>query len=118
MLAEGGQIVDEMVVGGADRHHRTSRDRNRPDTLAGRGGARRGSRRDHTCRPAVLPEGIELQEIYPISSDEAAAMDEDCAQINLIYGPPFDPEMLDRGDGDRPVGDIRPLTGSRGLQLR
>jgi hypothetical protein len=35
----------------------------------------------------VLPEGIEIQEIYPIAADEAAEMDEDCAQVNLIYGP-------------------------------
>ncbi len=51
-------------------------------------------------RPTVLPEGIELQEIYPISSDEAAAMDEDCAQMNLVYGPPFDPEGLDDPETD------------------
>jgi hypothetical protein len=46
-------------------------------------------------RPTVLPDGIELQEIYPIPADEAAAMDEDCAQLSLTYGPPFDPEALD-----------------------
>jgi hypothetical protein len=50
-------------------------------------------------RPSVLPEGIELQEIYPIPAEEAAAMDEDCAQINLIYGPPFDAESLDDPEG-------------------
>lgn len=46
-------------------------------------------------RPTVLPEGIELQQIYPIAADEAADMGEGCAQINLMYGPPFDPEALD-----------------------
>ncbi|MGH9216779.1 MAG: hypothetical protein ACRDZS_11025 [Acidimicrobiales bacterium] len=46
-------------------------------------------------RPTVLPEGIEMQELYPISADEAAEIDEGCAQINLVYGPPFDPGVLD-----------------------
>jgi hypothetical protein len=46
-------------------------------------------------RPTVLPDGIELLEIYPIPADEAAAMDEDCARLNLAYGPPFDLEALD-----------------------
>ena len=46
-------------------------------------------------RPTVLPEGVEMLEIYPISADEAAEMDEDCAQINLVYGPPFDPAMVE-----------------------
>ena len=34
--------------------------------------------------PTALPEGVELQEIYPIGADEAAEMGEDCGQIDLV----------------------------------
>lgn len=48
-------------------------------------------------RPTVLPEGIELQEIHPMAAAEAAEMGavEGCAQLNLVYGPPIDPAVLD-----------------------
>jgi hypothetical protein len=48
-------------------------------------------------RPTVLPEGIELQEIYPVAAAEAAEMGavERCAQLNLAYGPPIDPAALE-----------------------
>lgn len=43
----------------------------------------------------MLPDGIQLREIYPIPADEAAEMGEDCAQLNLAYGPPLDPALLE-----------------------
>ena len=49
-------------------------------------------------RPTVLPDGIELQDIYPVSTEEAREFGEGCAQLNLIYGPPLDPELLDDPD--------------------
>jgi hypothetical protein len=48
-------------------------------------------------RPTVLPEGIELNEIYPVVAEEAVEMGavDGCAQLNLVYGPPIDPAALD-----------------------
>lgn len=49
-------------------------------------------------RPTVLPEGIEMQDIYPISTEEAGDWGEGCAQLNLVYGPPMPPMT----DGELP----------------
>ena len=49
-------------------------------------------------RPTVLPEGVELQDIHPMSADEAAEMgEEECARLNLVYGPPL-PAISDVDD--------------------
>jgi hypothetical protein len=44
-------------------------------------------------RPTVLPDGIEMQDIYPITAEES---DDGCTGLELVYGPPLPPvEELD-----------------------
>jgi hypothetical protein len=48
-------------------------------------------------RPTVLPDGVEMQDVYPFTADEQGEFgDPPCAHLNLVYGPPLPPaEALD-----------------------